>query len=48
MDSFFIVVWQGAITQFGVIKDLVDSYDDVHLANAEEVERYELLKKTEK
>ncbi len=37
-----IVVWQGAITTYGTIKELVeqDGSDDVVLASKEEVVRY--------
>jgi len=38
-----VVVWQGAITKYGVIKELVDFNDpdvDIRKANAEEIARY--------
>ncbi len=48
MDSLFIVVWRGAITQYGFIKNLVEPDDEVFLANTEEAERYIEFKKNEK
>ncbi len=39
-----VVVWQGAITKYGVIKELVDLNDpdvDIRKANTEEIIRYE-------
>ena len=48
MNSHDIVVWNGAITTFGTIKDLLEITEEVYLANEEEIARYKELKKTEK
>jgi hypothetical protein len=35
-----IVVWNGIITSFGVIKPFISNSDRIRLANEEEVKRY--------
>ena len=39
-----VIVWEGVITKYGVIRELVDLNDpdvDIRKANAEEITRYE-------
>lgn len=40
-----IVIWNGAITTYGVIRDLVEDGEMVELANDEEKERYKKVSK---
>lgn len=40
-----IVVWNGIITSFGVIKPFISNSDRIRLANEEEIKRYNQFQK---
>ncbi len=40
-----IVVWNGVISTYSLIKEIMTEGDEVYLANAEEIEHYNLYHK---
>ena len=45
VSNLDIVVWNGIITSFGVIKPFVSNSDRIRLANEEEIKRYNQFQK---